>query len=90
VGDCEPDLQAAKLLARQLALSYYQDFAAQFGSVDCRALIGMEIASDEGLQTYMSGTIKPERCNPIVTYAVRRLLPLAEEVRARTARQDPG
>lgn len=87
VADHEPDLQAAKLLARQLALAYYRDFEARFGAVDCRSLIGIDISTEEGFQQYMTGTLKPERCNALVIYAVQRLLPLAEEVRQRTAKK---
>ena len=79
VGDHVADVQKAKDRARELVLPFYRDFQAQFGSVDCRPLSGFDLSTEEGFQAYKSSTAKDERCRKLVVYAVRRLLPLAEE-----------
>lgn len=80
VGDRVDDLQKAKDRARELVLPFYRDFKAQFGSVDCRPLSGFDLSTEEGYQAFRSSTAKDERCRGLVAYAVRRLLPLADQV----------
>ena len=81
-GDHIADLQEAKLRSRQLVLPFYRDFAAEFGHVDCRSLIDLDISSEEGFRVYLESNLKKERCTRYVTYAVYRLLPLLDEVKA--------
>ena len=79
VGDHVTDVPQAKNEARDLALAFYRDFQAQFGTVDCRPLIGLDISTDEGFQAFRASDRKEQVCTRVVTYAVRRLLPLADE-----------
>jgi C_GCAxxG_C_C family probable redox protein len=80
VGDRVADLPRAKDVARDLVLPFYREFLAQFGSVDCRPLSGFDLSTNEGFAAYKASTAKDERCRKLVTYAVRRLLPLADTV----------
>ncbi|MHB1134733.1 MAG: C-GCAxxG-C-C family protein [Chloroflexota bacterium] len=84
VGDHVADVQQAKNKAKELALPYYRDFQAQFGTVDCCPLIGIDISTDEGFQTYKASDRKEKVCSGAVNYAVRRLLPLAEQFAKKT------
>jgi hypothetical protein len=80
VGDHVADVQQAKDKARDLVLPYYRDFSAQFGGVDCRPLSGFDLSTEEGFQAFKASTAKDERCRRYVVWAVRRLLPLVEQV----------
>lgn len=80
-GDRIPDLQEAKLRARELALPFYRDFEAEFGQVDCRSLIDLDISTDEGFARYRESTLKTDRCTRYVKYAVDRLWSVHEELK---------
>ncbi|MCL5109947.1 MAG: C-GCAxxG-C-C family protein [Chloroflexi bacterium] len=80
VGDHVADVRQAKDKARELVLPFYRDFQAEFGDVDCRPLSGFDLSTAEGFQAYRASTAKDERCRRFVIYAVRRLLPLVEQV----------
>ncbi len=82
VGDHFAQPEPAKARARELALPYYRDFVAQFGHADCRALTGVDFTTPEGRQAFKASRGKDAICAKLVAFAVRRLLPLADEVRA--------
>ncbi len=74
--------EPAKSRARELAIRYYRDFVAEFGTADCSVLTGTDHSTPEGRQAFRDAGLKDTVCTKLVVYAVRRLLPLAEEVRA--------
>jgi len=80
VGDHVAELESAKVRARQLALPFYRDFEREFGHVDCRSLIDLDISTDEGFQRFKQSNLKERLCSRLVSFAVQRLLPLREQV----------
>lgn len=80
VGDHVTELEPAKARARQIVSAYYADFKKEFGHVDCPALTGYDLTTEEGFQAFKASDCKDRLCSKFVTYAVRRLLPVYEEV----------
>lgn len=85
VGDHVADLERAKALSRELALSYYRDFVKEFGHADCLSLTDIDMSTEEGRQLYKTSGCKDNRCTKYLAYAVRRLMPIRDEVKAATA-----
>ncbi len=80
VGDHISAVDPAKTRARQIVFRYYQDFKAHFEETDCPALTGYDLTTEDGFQAFKASDCKDRLCSKFVTYAVRRLLPVYEEV----------
>jgi C_GCAxxG_C_C family probable redox protein len=78
-GRDQADDQRAKEAAHTKAGEFVQQFAKVNGAVRCRDLIGLDVCGEEGLQAYYARNLQAERCNGIVTNAVRTLLELLHE-----------
>jgi C_GCAxxG_C_C family probable redox protein len=73
------DHREAKRAARRITASLMDDFAAEFGSTDCRDLIGLDIRTEEGHLTFVESGIWRDRCMRQIEFMVGRLAPLADE-----------
>lgn len=85
VGDHEADLEKAKAQSRELALAYYRDFVKEFGHADCLSLTDIDMSTEEGRRLYKTSGCKDNRCAKYLAYAVRRLMPIRDVVRAAAA-----
>ena len=56
-----------------------EDFGAEFGSTDCRDLIGMDLRTEEGHRSFIESGIWRDRCMRQIEFMVARLAPLSDE-----------
>jgi len=73
------DHREAKRAARRITAKLMEDFAATYGSTDCRDLIGLDIDTEEGHRAFIESGIWRDRCMRQIEFAVGRLAPLADE-----------
>ena len=78
-GRDQADDQDAKEAAHTKTGEFVQRFAEINGAVRCRDLTGLDVCTQEGLQAYYARNLQAERCNGVVTNAVRVLLELLDE-----------
>ena len=75
--DRHPDDREAKDLVQLKARAFVRRFAELNGALRCRDLIDMDIDSEEAVEEYYARNMKVERCNAIVSNAVRAVLELS-------------
>lgn len=68
----------AKRAARRITARLLDGFSEEFGSTDCRDLIGMDLRTDDGHRAFIESGIWRDRCMRQIEYAVGRLAPLAD------------
>jgi C_GCAxxG_C_C family probable redox protein len=78
-GPERPHDKEAKNAVHLQAGEFVRRFAELNGALRCRDLIGMDIGSEEAVEEYYAGNLKEERCNAIVSNAVRAVLELVKE-----------
>ena len=71
------DHRIAKTTTRAVVQSTLDAFAAEFGSTDCRDLIGMDLRAPGGHDAFIASGIWRERCMRQIEFVVRRLAPLS-------------
>ena len=74
-----PDHRAAKRAARLLTADLLDAFTGEFGTAECRGLIGFDLRTDAGHQAFIESGIWRDRCMRQVEMAVSRLAPFADE-----------
>lgn len=73
------DHKEAKRTARRIISQYMGEFQREWGAVDCRTLVGCDIRTEEGHRAFIEGGIWRDVCMRQIAFAVRKLLPLADE-----------
>ncbi len=73
------DHAEAKRTARKLTQALIASFDAEFGATGCRALIGLDLATDAGHKAFIDGGVWRDACMRQVEFAVGALAPLADE-----------
>jgi C_GCAxxG_C_C family probable redox protein len=79
----------AKRTARQFVARLVSDFEAEFGSVDCRTLIGRDIRTPEGHAAFIESGVWRTVCMRQIEFAVERLAVLATDEEPAAA-AEPG
>jgi C_GCAxxG_C_C family probable redox protein len=74
-----PDHKEAKRTARQVLSQYMEAFQREWGAVDCRTLVGCDIRTEEGHRAFIEKGLWRDLCMRQIAFAVRTLLPLADE-----------
>jgi len=72
------DHREAKRIAREMTARLMDDFRAEHGTLDCRALIGYDLRAPGGHEAFIAGGAWRDGCMRQVEFAVRRLAPLAD------------
>lgn len=75
-----PDHALAKRMARGVIVRLMDDFRAEYGAVDCRALLGRDIGTPQQHQDFLDSGIWRQTCMSQVEFVVRKLAPLREEM----------
>jgi C_GCAxxG_C_C family probable redox protein len=71
--------QEAKRLARGLIGRMMDGFCAEFGAVNCRLLIGLDIATDEGHRQFIDSKLWHTLCMNQIEFVIRELVRLGDE-----------
>jgi C_GCAxxG_C_C family probable redox protein len=74
-GRRSADHAAAKQAARVRTADLLRAFEAEFGATTCRALIGLDISTDEGHQAFIDGGTWRVGCLRQLEWVVDRLVP---------------
>jgi len=72
------DHRTAKKVARQLTARLMDDFRRDYGAVDCRELIGLDLRAPGQHEAFIASGLWRDRCMGQVEFAVRKLAPLAD------------
>jgi C_GCAxxG_C_C family probable redox protein len=67
------DHREAKRVAREITARLLDEFAAEFGQVNCRDLIGLEIATPEGHAQFIESQVWHGPCMRQIEFVIRRL-----------------
>ncbi len=70
----------AKRIARRLVDRFIDEFEVKHGATRCRDLIGRDIHTEEDHRAFVQNGSWKGTCMEQVEFAVRRLLPLADEL----------
>lgn len=73
------DHQAAKRAARVLTQRLMDEFAAAFGSVDCRDLIDYEISIPAEHDAFIASDVWRDTCMRQIEFSIGKLSPLVDE-----------
>jgi C_GCAxxG_C_C family probable redox protein len=84
-----PDHATAKGIAREVVAGLIDGFEAEFGAVDCRALLGLEIRTPEAHAAFIESGIWRTACLRQIEFAVERLAGLAGDARLTSPAGDP-
>jgi C_GCAxxG_C_C family probable redox protein len=76
-----PDHPTGKRLAREIVAGLMDDFEAEFGSVECRTLLGRDIRTPEAHAAFIDSGIWRTVCLRQIELAVGRLATLADDSR---------
>ena len=88
-GSRIPDHQAAKRIAREIVAGLMGEFEAEFGSVECRTLLGRDIRTPEAHAAFIEGGSWRTVCLRQIEFVARRLTPsVADPVTALSARPE--
>jgi C_GCAxxG_C_C family probable redox protein len=71
------DHRLAKTTTRAVVQSMLDDFAAEFGSTNCRDLIGMDLRAPGAHDAFIASGMWREGCMRQIEFVVRRLAPFA-------------
>ena len=69
----------AKSTARGLTQRLMDDFRREYGAVNCRELIGIDLRAPGEHERFIAGEVWRTGCMRQIEWAVRRLAPLADE-----------
>ncbi len=69
--------RTAKRVARLITARLIDAFEAEYGALDCRQLIGLELRGPGQHEAFIASGLWRERCMRQVEFAVRMLAPLA-------------
>jgi C_GCAxxG_C_C family probable redox protein len=73
------DHRTAKRMARLVVARLMDDFRAEHGEVDCLPLIGLDLRAPGSHEAFIASGVWRTRCMRQIEFAVKRLLPLADE-----------
>lgn len=73
------DYEETKRVARRIIMRHMDDFRREFGDVNCRTLIGMDISTDEGHTAFIEGKSWHTICMGQLEFTISRLLDLQHE-----------
>ena len=82
------DHAAAKAIAREVVAGLIDGFEAEFGAVDCRALLGRDIRTSEAHAAFIESGTWRTACLRQIEFAVDRLAGLAGDSRLATPAAD--
>jgi C_GCAxxG_C_C family probable redox protein len=74
-----PDRAVAKRVARGIVQHLIDGFEREFGAVDCRDLIGMELRAPGAHDAFLASGIWRDRCMHQVEFVVREMAALSDE-----------
>ena len=63
----------ARTLIRNHASQFVKEFAAQFGDISCRNLLGIDFSKEGEYKRFRSSGIWKDKCEKYVLYAIERL-----------------
>ena len=72
------DHSAAKRVAREVVAGVMEEFRAEHGSVDCRALIELDLRAPGAHTAFLRSGAWVDRCMPQIEFVLRRLAPLVD------------
>lgn len=75
----DPTDQGAKEGTYTVARRFLQQFEAQFGSLDCPGLLGVDIGTPDGMQQARQGNLFKTRCPTYVEDAVAIVMQITEK-----------
>jgi C_GCAxxG_C_C family probable redox protein len=78
-GQRFPQHKRAKRLARLTIARLMDEFQANFGSLNCRELIGMDIHTEQGHRDFIQSGLWRVRCMQQIEFSLQRLCLLALE-----------
>ena len=73
------DHREAKRTARNIIVRLMADFRAEYGHVNCRDLLGLDISTEEGHAAFIEGQVWHTVCMSQIEFAIRKLVPLQDE-----------
>jgi hypothetical protein len=73
------DHQAAKRVARGQVAALIGDFEAEYGTTQCRDLIGFDLAAPGQHRAFIASGVWRDRCLHQIEFAVTRMAPLADQ-----------
>lgn len=73
------DHAAAKRAARLVTARLIDEFAGEHGAVECRRLVGVDLRTKAGHRAFIESGAWRDGCMRQIEFAVRRLVPLADE-----------
>lgn len=82
------DHREAKRVARLITAHLMEEFEAEHGATDCRALIGLDIGTEEGHRRFIESGIWRDRCMRQIEFVIERLAPLARQAAWEQALQE--
>jgi C_GCAxxG_C_C family probable redox protein len=72
------DHRQAKLVARELIAELMDAFRSEYGALDCRDLLGIDLRAPGAHAAFIAGGAWRDRCMAQIEFAVRRMAPLAD------------
>ena len=79
------DHRLAKTMTRSVVQTLLDDFVAEFGSADCRDLIGMDLRAPGAHEAFIASGVWRDGCMRQIEFVVRRLAPLSSTSTWRSA-----
>ena len=73
------DHKEAKRVSRTIIAQLMDDFRAEYGSLDCRDLIGLDISSQEGHDRFLESKMWHGACMSQIEFVLHRLVSLGDE-----------
>jgi C_GCAxxG_C_C family probable redox protein len=73
------DHKEAKRVARSITAELMDGFRREYGAVDCRDLIGLDISTPEGHTAFIEGQVWHTVCMAQIEYTLHKLLYLRDE-----------
>ncbi len=73
------DHLVAKTTARAITQRLMDDFEREYGAVNCRDLLGIDLRAPGQHDAFMASDVWRTQCMRQIEFAVRRLTPLADE-----------
>jgi len=73
------DHKEAKAVARAIIARLMDDFSREYGHLDCRALIGLDISTAEGHDAFIEGQLWHTICMNQISFVLHKLVALGDE-----------